>query len=89
MTKLEIIHLRSSGEPLDSLGHLIRESLGTQDENTRITLYRQDGLETDVAVHIQHPGVTEKEGPSRLALRLASALRAFGLIDHTLWEELG
>ena len=27
MSRLEIIHLRSSGEPIESLGELIRESI--------------------------------------------------------------
>ena len=89
MNRLEIIHLRSSGEPLDSLGDRIRESLGTEGEETEVALYRRAGLETDLAVHIRHLGVPGREGPSGLALRLASALRAYGLVEHTLWEELG
>ncbi len=88
MKQLEIIHLRSSGEPLDSLGNRIRESLATEDASSEVTLYRRDGLETDVAVHIQHPGVPDKRGPSDLALQLASALRNFGLVEHTTWAEL-
>ena len=88
MSQLEIIHLRSSGEPLESLGDCIRGSLGTEDKNTEVTLYRRDGLETDIAVHIHHLSVPGREGPSGLALQLASALRRCGMVDHTLWEEL-
>ena len=88
MSQLEIIHLRSSGESLESLGNRIRESLGTLDKNTEVTLYRRDGLETHIAVHIHHLGMRGRKGTSGLALRLASALRAFGLVDHTLWKEL-
>ncbi len=87
MQQLESIHLRSSGESLESLGDRIRESLGTEDENTEVTLYRREGLETDLAVHIRL-GVPGSERPSGLALRLASALRAFGIVDHTQWKEL-
>ena len=88
MSRLEIIHLRSSGEPLESLGRRIRESLGSGREDVEVTLYRRDGLETDVAVHLRHPEASGKAGPSRLGLRLASALRALGLVEHTLWQEL-
>ena len=86
MSHLEIIHLRSSGEPLESLGQRIRESLGAGD--VEVTLYRRDGLETDVAVHIRSRGAPESGGPSALGLQLAAALRALGLVEHTLWHEL-
>ncbi len=85
---LEIVHLRSSGEPLAVLAGRIRESLGTADENTEITLYRRYGLETDLAVHIHHRGLPRGKEPSGLALQLASALRGFGLVEHTQWEDL-
>ena len=93
MSRLEIIHLRSSGVPLESLGHRIRESLATEGKNAEVTLYRRDGLETDIAVHLQHPVPPEKNGPGKnglsgLGLQLASSLRVFGLVEHTLWEEL-
>ena len=88
MKRLEIIHLRSSGEPLESLGNRIRGSLGAVDKNTEVTLYRREGLETDIAIHLHHLEPPVREGPSGLGLRLASALRAFGLVEHTLWKEL-
>lgn len=89
MKRLEIIHLRSSGEALDSLRDRIRDSIGTEGEEREVvTLYRCQGLETDLAVHLLDAGATRNRGPSDLALRLASALRAYGLVEHTLWEEL-
>ncbi len=87
MCQLEIIHLRSSGEPLESLGRRIRESLAAEDERWQVTLYRRQGLETDVTVHIRHPEAGG-DGPSPLGLQLASSLKALGLVEHTLWQEL-
>ncbi len=89
MIQLEIIHLRSSGEPIESLTERIKESIreGGKEAST-LTLYRRHGLETDLAVHILSPDVAIKTGPSDLALRLASELRAYGLVEHTVWEEL-
>ena len=88
MIQLEIIHLRSSGEPIESLAELISASIREGGEEALIlTLYRRHGLETDLAVHILSPDVAIKMGPSDLALRLASELRAYGLVEHTLWEE--
>ena len=83
MSTLEIIHLRSSGEPLDSLADRIRESIWAEGNGSQVaTLYRRHGLDTDVAVHIR------SEGPSALAGHLAIALRDFGLVEHTVWEEI-
>ncbi len=90
MIQLEIIHLRSSGEPIESLAELISASIreGGEEAST-LTLYRRHGLETDLAVHVRRHGRAGGEGPSDLALRLASELRAYGLVEHTLWEEQG
>ncbi len=89
MRRLEIIHLRSSGEPLESLADRIRESIWSEGEQAEVvTLYRRDGLETDLAVHIHHLEAPGREGPSRLGLQLVSSLAPFGLVEHSVWEEL-
>jgi len=89
MNQLEIIHLRSSGEPIESLTKLICASIpeGGEEVST-LELYRPHGLETDLAVHVRCHGTAGGEGPSDLGLRLASELRAYGLVEHTVWEEL-
>jgi len=88
MRRLEIIHLRSSGRPLESLGERIRESVhaGGGDDAV-VTVYRCKGLQTDLAVHVRHDG-EPLTGPSDLGLKLAAALRDYGLVEHKLWEEL-
>lgn len=92
MSMLEIIHLRSTGEPLDSLAAEIRASAGAEETGADLlALYRRRGLETDLAVHIRHPDRADRAGrgePSGFGLRLAAALRAYGLVEHTIWEEL-
>ena len=89
MIQLEIIHLRSSGEPVESLTERIKESIreGGKEAST-LMLYRRHGLETDLAVHVRRHGTAGGEGPSDLALRFAAELRAYGLVEHTVWEEL-
>lgn len=88
MRRLEIIHLRSSGRPLESLGERIRESIRSGEPNeAAITLYSRHGLDTDLMVHVRYDGEPQT-GPSDLALKLAAALRNYGLVEHTLWEEL-
>ena len=85
---LEIIHLRSFGEPLESLGARIRESLEVPGEHAEVALYRREGLDTDVAIHIHRREAPREDGPSNIGLRLASELETFGLVQHTLWKEL-
>jgi hypothetical protein len=89
MSHLEIIHLRSSTEPLNALSSRIKESVRSSGSTAKVvTMYRRNDLETDVAIHIQAlEGLSEK-GPSMLGHSLASALRAYGMVEHTLWEEL-
>ncbi len=89
MNTLEIIHLRSSGEPIESLSDRIRESIWAEGEQAEVvTLYRRNGLETDLAVHIHHLEAPGREGSSRLGLQLVSSLAVFGLVEHSVWEEL-
>jgi len=88
MNTLEVIHLRSSSEPIESLADRIRESLWDEGRSEGVfTIYRRDGLTTDLAVHIRHQadGATV---PSRLGLHLVSALAVFGMVKHSVWNEM-
>lgn len=90
MSILEIIHLRSSIEPIDALTDHIRESIWAEGHGTDVvTLYRRHGLETDVAVHIRHRGENGGAASSALAVHLAHALKTYGLVEHSVWEEIG
>jgi hypothetical protein len=88
MSRLEIIHLRSWGMPFGTLSDLIRRSIHkTPLKQSSVILYRRNDLETDLAIHILQVEPREEYGPSVLGLRLASALGALGLVEHTVWEE--
>lgn len=89
MSILEIIHLRSSIEPIDALTDRIRESIWAEGHGTDVvTLYRRHRLETDVAIHIRHGGENGNRTSSALAIHLAHALKAYGLVEHSVWEEM-
>ncbi|MEJ2189022.1 MAG: hypothetical protein P8Y93_06310 [Acidobacteriota bacterium] len=89
MSILEIIHLRSSIEPIDALTDRIRESIWAEGHGTDVvTLYRRHGLGPDVAVHIRYRGEGGVPGSSSLAVHLAQALKAYGLVEHSVWEEI-
>jgi len=89
MSRLEIIHLRAAGKSFASLARQIREAIGSDfDGSGVVAIYRRNGLDTDVAIHLTSHGSGENAYPSALGLHLASALNAYGLVEHTLWEEL-
>jgi hypothetical protein len=86
---VEIVHLRSSSEPVDALAERIKESIwmdGSIDDT--VTVFRRGGLETDIAIHIRHRRSNGGNGASILAFNLANALRTFGIVEHTTWEEM-
>jgi hypothetical protein len=90
MSTLEIIHLRSSIEPVEALIDSIRESIWETGHTGKVvTMYRRHGVATDVAIHIRRSGSFADNSSSSLAVRLANALKDFGLVEHSVWEEIG
>jgi hypothetical protein len=88
MRVLEIVHLRSVGAPIDGLVEGIRTSLRqTVHGAPAVNLFRRHGLDTDLSIHIQSDS-SDSARAHAIALNLASELRAFGLVEHTRWEEL-
>lgn len=53
-----------------------------------VAVYRRHGLDTDIAVHIHHHDTDSRNGLNILAGKLTAALGDYGLVEHTLWEEM-
>ena len=88
MKRLELILLRAPGEALEPLCSRIRESITRGgDHAAEVTLYRRRGLDTDLAVHLHGAGLSPAE-LSDLSRRIASELKAWGLVEHSSWEEI-
>ena len=76
MRVLEIVHLRSAGDSVDRVSDALRESTCSEPAFEQvITVFRSNGLGTDIAVHIDSGDVSGRAKPSDLGLRLASELR--------------
>jgi hypothetical protein len=84
MQNLEIIHLRSVGSLAERVCDEIRAAV---DQVKNVTVYRRDGLETDVCIHIRHSSELNGE-PSQLGHQLAAALKNYGLVEQTYWKAL-
>ena len=94
MKWVEMIELRAvenNRELLEShlqqLVHQVDKEANTQ----AIKVYSRVMLETDVSIHLVHDSedVKNSGGPlSSLGVRLASALKEFGVVNHSVWIEM-
>jgi hypothetical protein len=88
MKLLEVIKLRSSGK--DS--RLLEELLLSIDRfNQRglveMKTFHHAAVESDWSIHLHWQSERPEQNGSSLGLRLAQALKEFGLVDHSIWIE--
>ena len=88
MKWLEIIKLRSAGNNSGLLKELLLSiDRLSQSELVEIKTYHHAGLDTDLSVHLRWESERPEQNGSALGLRLAHALKEFGLTDHSVWIE--
>ncbi len=88
MNWLEVIKLRSAGGSLGMLDEFLRPISGSNQRGlAEMKIYRHAALETDLSVHLHWDSEPPEPNGSALGLRLAQALKEFGLIDHSVWVE--
>jgi hypothetical protein len=90
MKCIEIINLRSAGDPRESIEQKIPGSTVEVDQSkdlVSIQVYRHATLDTDLSVHLLFESSKQEMQPSALGQRLASALKDFGLVSHSMWVE--
>lgn len=90
MKWLEIIEMRSVDGDKDVL-ELHLEKLITEVEiemhGKRFKSYRRVTVETDFSIHLFHETEQIEKCGSELGLRLAAALKEFGMVNHSIWME--
>ncbi|MCP5108216.1 MAG: hypothetical protein GY950_32825 [bacterium] len=83
MKWLEIIELRSVGK------HQAQVEKGLADltagAEPEINVYRNLTVSTDWSIHLHYESNRDDIRESPLGLRLAAALREFGLVHHSVW----
>ena len=91
MKWLEIIELRSAGSQralLESqLQNLINNEVNQDAKQQTIKVYSHVAVETDFSIHLVHDSHRVNISGSPLGQRLASALKEFGLVNHSVWVE--
>jgi hypothetical protein len=90
MKWLEIIKIRISANDHKLLKshfkQLVKEV--NKEKEQKLILYRQLDLNTDVSIHIFRDSIKAEKSGSDLGIRIASALKEFGLVNHNVWIEM-
>jgi hypothetical protein len=90
MNYLEIIELRSSNKDYKILSEKLTrfiDDLNKEYENYTVKLYRHLTVGTDWSFHIHIQTEINFTSPSKVGLRITSALQEFGLVHHSVWSE--
>ena len=90
MKWIEIIELRSTGNTRKQLEKHIQEIIDQAEKKSgqqTVKLYTRMKIETDLSIHLVHNSSEAKNRGSSLGLRLVSALKFYGLVNHTIWIE--
>ena len=88
MKWLEVIHLRATEQESDRLIFIIKQLIDEIREKgncQEIKMFNRALLETDVCIHLYHDNDKAETAGSPIALHLASALKTFGMVNHTVW----
>ena len=87
----ELITTRSTDSSVKTLKPALQELMSDVIRKygpKRIQIYHRERIETDFCIILSHEGGTVLDHGSRLGLRIAASLKAFGLVNHSVWSEL-
>ncbi len=88
MKWLEIIELRSGNSDLESQLEKIVNEVEDEINKQAIKAYSRVQIDTDFSIHLFHDSEKVENSGSQLGLRLASALKEFGMVNHSIWIEM-
>lgn len=91
MKWLEIIELRSVGSNRELLESQLKKLINEVEKEAKkqaIKFYSRVMIDTDFRIQLFHDSKKVENNGSPLGLRLASALKAFGLVNHSIWIEM-
>ena len=91
MKWLEIIELRSAGSNRKMLESQLQNFINEVNREAKqqaIKVYSRVIVDTDFSIHLYHNTDKIEKNGSPLGVRLASALKEFGLVNHSVWIEM-
>ena len=90
MKWLEIIEIRSMNSNKEKLELLIQDlinKLNVEAKKQTIKAYQRVTIDTDSSIHLLHDSKEVENNGSSLGLHLASCLKEYGLVNHSIWIE--
>jgi hypothetical protein len=92
MKWIEILELRCAGRNQDTLKSEMKqllEDVQTEGAEQRVQTFSHFTISTDFSIHLFHDTKTvPPSGGSPLGLHLASSLKRYGLVNHSIWFEM-
>ncbi len=88
MSWLEVIHLRMTDLQSEQCKRTVKQLVSEARREgvcRKIKMYRRALVDTDLSIHLIHDTQQVEANGSSLGLRIASALKKFGMIHHTVW----
>ncbi len=92
MKCLEIIELRtaeSNRKLLDKQMQKLIDHVAAEVGRESIKAYFGVMIASDFSIHLFHDSIEGDKSGSKLGLYLASTLKEFGLVNHSVWIEIG
>lgn len=91
MNWVEVIHLRITENAIERIVPIVQQLAGearVEGSCQEISIYRRTLLDTDLSILLFHTTRKIEKDGSSLGLRIASALKDFGMVDHNTWHEI-
>ena len=91
MKWIEVILLRSVETNRETVESKLRRFIAMESKSgtqRKVQVYCRVPVESDFCLHLIHDSEEVEPSGSRLALRLVSALKDFGLVNHSVWFAL-
>jgi hypothetical protein len=92
MVWLEMIRLRARQGQTEEVLNLLLDSLSdvaAEQGLSQVYLYNSAGCCTDLALSLVWNIDSPQRPGSRTGLRISEALKTFGLVEHSIWREVG
>ena len=91
MNWFEVIHLRITERETEKFVPIVQQLVGEAVEEgscREIKMYRRALVDTDLSILLYHNTIKLKKNGSSLGLRITSALKEYGMVNHMTWLEV-
>jgi hypothetical protein len=88
MKWIEIIELRLSDahrEKTQSMLNKLINDAAREGNDLAVEVYRNADVSNGFSIHLTHDTKKVDNGGSQLGLSIAASLKAYGLVNHTIW----